>query len=265
MSTPAASEGEQASPWGAALRQSVPLRPRSRPSRHPRCPSPGSTQDPARRGQQGRDPCQHPGIALQMVAGGRRSLTSCPWGQRSLSLFPADFISYQVTCGIASSLATSSILRGKRISRPFLLIAEEHIRVYKGRTLCRKWQPKPGQGRAVRGVPRGARSAAAVLTRPLAAASCCPQRGEPHSSTRSSKPFRFSEKRGVTWLPCVWAPCIGMLQTCPTGPKKDLSQMVQSNLLHIPELSHIFSQCPASREAQIPLDSHGVKHLRKQH
>lgn len=111
----------------------------------------------------------------------------------------------------------------------------------------------------------GARSAAAVLTRPLAAASCCPQRGEPHSSTRSSKPFRFSEKRGVTWLPCVWVPCIGMLQTCPTGPKKDLSQMVQSNLLHIPELSHIFSQCPASREAQIPLDSHGVKHLRKQH
>lgn len=133
----------------------MPLRPRSRPSGHPRCPSPGSTQDPARRGQQGRDPCQHPGIALQMVAGGRWSLTSCPWGQRSLSPFPADFISYQVTCGIASSLATSSILRGKRISRPFLLIAEEHIRVYKGRTLCRKQQPKPGQGRAVRSVPTG--------------------------------------------------------------------------------------------------------------
>lgn len=188
-----------------ARRQLVPLRPCSSLSGHPRCPSPGSTQDPTCGGQQGRDPCQHPGIALQMVAGGRRSLTSCPWGQRSLSPFPADFISYQVTCGIASSLATSSILRGRRISRPFLLIAEEHIRVYKGRTLCRKRQPKPGQGRAHSWCAEGARSAAAVLTQRLAAPSCCPQRGEPHSCTRSSKPFHLSERSYLA------AQCMGTL------------------------------------------------------
>ena len=76
----------------------------------------------------------------------KRSPSSRPWGWRSLSPFPADFISYQVTCGMASSPATSSIHRGRRISCPFLLIAEEHIRAHKGRTSRRKQQCRLGQG-----------------------------------------------------------------------------------------------------------------------
>lgn len=42
--------------------------------------------------------------------------------EQCLGPFPADFISYWVTCSIASSSATSSIHRGRRISCLFLLI-----------------------------------------------------------------------------------------------------------------------------------------------
>lgn len=182
-------------------------------------PSSGSARELLQRGKE-KESRPAARDSLQMVAGGSRTARASPAApeRRCLGPFPADFISYWVACGIASSSATSSIHRGRRTSRLFLLTAEGTSSSTEAGP-CRKWQPQPGGESSL--LPPRQRAGGPVEAVPpqRLAAPPLPPAQQARQLHQHFQPPAFPAERGDAWLSSMQVSSTGAWRTRSHGPR----------------------------------------------
>lgn len=167
-----------------------------------------------------RNPARRPGTVCRWwrEEAGLPEPLQRPQERRCLGPFPADFISYWVTCGIASSSATSSIHRGRRTSRLFLLTAEGTSSSTEAGP-CRKWQPQPGGESSF--LPPRQRAGGPVEAVPLQclAAPPLPPAQQARQLHQHFQPSAFPAERGDAWLSSMQVSSTGAWRTRSHGPR----------------------------------------------
>ena len=142
-----------------------------------------------------------------------------PREQRCLGPFPADFISYWVKCGIASSSATSSNHRGRRISRPFLLIAEGTSSFTEAGPVQEMAAPARWGELPSAPAPQGTRSGGRGASAAPGSTPRCPPAQQAGQLHQDFQPSPFPAERGVARLSSVQASSAGARRTRPHGPR----------------------------------------------